>query len=169
MSTLLIGVGNPGRGDDGAGPAVAERLRQDAPAGVEVITLSGEPAALMDAWDGVEHVLLVDSSTGGGPAGRVRCFEAAAGPLPAAQMRNSTHALGVAEAVELARALERLPPRLTVYCIEAGSFEPRGLSPEVGDAVERLACTLRSELGGLGTRGPGEPETRRPREEGGYP
>jgi hydrogenase maturation protease len=73
-------------------------------------------------------------------------FEAAAGPLPAALLHASTHSLGLAEAVELARALKRLPKRLTVYGIIARSFEPGPLSPEVERAVDRLAANLATEL-----------------------
>jgi hydrogenase maturation protease len=148
VSALLIGIGNASRGDDAAGLAVAAKVARAAPPGVVVLSLSGEPAELLDAWQGSERVLLVDSCSGGGPAGRMRRFEAGAGPLPAALLRASTHSLGVAEAVELARALKRLPKQLTVYCIEGRSFEPRALSADVAAAVDRLAAELLLELGG---------------------
>jgi len=49
----------------------------------------------------------------------------------------------VAEAVELTRALGRLPPSLVVYAIEGHAFEPGdALSPEVARAVTRLAEML---------------------------
>ena len=146
MSALVIGIGNASRGDDAAGLAVAARILRAAPAGVSVLSLSGEPAELLEAWRGSERVWLVDSCSGGGPAGRIHRFEASAGPLPAGLLRASTHSLGLAEAVELARALKRLPKHLTVYCIEASSFEPRPLSADVAGAVDRLAAELLLEL-----------------------
>jgi hydrogenase maturation protease len=146
MSTLVIGIGNPARGDDGAGIALAERLRQAVPAGVSVVAASGEPAALIEAWARAERVVLVDSCTGKGPAGSIEMFEAAAAPLPAELLRSSTHSLGVAEAIELARALKRLPKRLTVYGIAARRFDAQGLSAPVAAAVERLAGRLAAEL-----------------------
>jgi hydrogenase maturation protease len=149
MNALVIGIGNASRGDDAAGLAVAERIRRAAPPGVEVLELSGEPAALVEAWKDRERVLLVDSCSGGGPAGTVHRFEAGAGPLPAALLRASTHSLGVAEAVELARALNRLPHRLTVYGIEADSFRPGALSPSVATAVEALSSELLTQLGAI--------------------
>ena len=55
----------------------------------------------------------------------------------------------MAEAVELARELDRLPGRLAVYGIEGESFEVgEGLTPIVEEAVERLVGQLRRELGG---------------------
>ena len=60
---------------------------------------------------------------------------------------SSTHALGLAEAVELARSLGRLPQRVVVYGIEGESFAfGKGLSAAVAAAADRvteevLACT----------------------------
>ena len=59
-------------------------------------------------------------------------------PLPAELFRRSTHALGIADAVELARELGRLPGRLAVYGIEGESFEAgEGLTPAVEATVDR--------------------------------
>ena len=58
-------------------------------------------------------------------------------------LRSSTHAFGVADAVELARALGRLPGRLDVYAIEGASFAAGDrLSPAVERAVAELAAEL---------------------------
>jgi hydrogenase maturation protease len=58
-------------------------------------------------------------------------------------MRTSTHALGVPEAIELARALGRLPARLEVYAIEGARFTAGAeLSPAVERAVRELAESL---------------------------
>jgi hydrogenase maturation protease len=55
----------------------------------------------------------------------------------------TTHAFGVAEAVELARVLGRLPHRLSIYGIEGRKFD-LGSAPslEVALAVERLVQQL---------------------------
>lgn len=37
-SNLIIGIGNPSRGDDALGPLLIERLEADAPPGVELLT-----------------------------------------------------------------------------------------------------------------------------------
>jgi hydrogenase maturation protease len=141
--TLVIGVGNPDRGDDGAGLAVARRLRAAAPPGVVVREATGEASELLDAWDGFARVIVVDAARSGSRPGTLMRFDAIAAPLPAGLARESTHGWGVAEAIELARALGRLPPSLVVYAIEGRGFEPGdALSPEVAVAAERLADTL---------------------------
>jgi hydrogenase maturation protease len=140
---ILIGVGNPWRGDDGAGLAVARRVRELSPAGVEVREVEGDATALVEAWSGAEAVVLVDAAESGAPPGTVRRFDARAQPLPVRSLRSSTHAFGVADAVELARALDRLPQRLDVYAIEGASFVAGDrLSPLVERAVGQLAAEL---------------------------
>jgi hydrogenase maturation protease len=142
---ILIGVGNAWRGDDGAGLAVARRVRELSPAGVEVREVEGDATALVEAWSGAEGVVVVDAAESGAPAGTVRRFDARTQPLPARSLRSSTHAFGVADAVELARALDRLPARLDVYAIEGASFTAgERLSPAVERAVDELAASLAS-------------------------
>ena len=114
---LVIGLGNDLRGDDGAGIEVARRLRGlAAEAGIDVRAQQGEPAGLIDAWSGRKAVLVVDTIRSGAELGTICRFDASREPLPA-QLRGSpsTHALGLAEAIELARALEQLPRRVAVF------------------------------------------------------
>ncbi len=120
---LLIGLGNELRGDDAAGLLVARAARARRTPGVEVVELGGEPLDLIEAWEGAEAALVVDAVCSGGAPGELWLLDAGEGPLPAAFGSASTHALGLAEAVELARALERLPTRLLVLGIETASFE----------------------------------------------
>jgi len=143
---ILIGVGNAWRGDDGAGLAVARRVRELSPAGVEVREVEGDATALVEVWSGAEGVVVVDAAQSGALPGTVRRFDARARPLPARSLRSSTHAFGVSDAVELARALDRLPARLDVYAIEGASFTAgECLSQAVGRAVDELAESLASD------------------------
>jgi len=42
LSVLVVAIGNPDRGDDGFGPAVAQRLRGRVPSTVRVLECSGD-------------------------------------------------------------------------------------------------------------------------------
>lgn len=145
---LVLGVGNPARGDDGAGREVARRLLAcDAP-GLLARETSGELADVCEACRGHDDVVIVDAAAGPRP-GRVLRFDAAAAALPARSTRASTHGVGVAEAVELLRALGRLPRRLTVYAVAGRDFSHgRRLSPAVARAVDRLARRLARQARG---------------------
>jgi hydrogenase maturation protease len=144
---LFVGIGNPLRGDDAAGLLAARALRERGLGGVEVRELEGEPVDLIEAWREAELALVADAVASGGEPGKVHRVEVGGRPLPATLAGASTHTLGLAEAIELARALERLPPRLVVYGIEGASFETGAEPcPAVLAAVERVAAAAAAEL-----------------------
>jgi hydrogenase maturation protease len=138
MSATLrvIGIGSAFRHDDAAGLLAARALVKLAPAGIHVIEHTGDGAALLEAWSGAERVLLIDAVKSGCASGTIRRMDALAAPVPSAYFGCSTHAFSVAEAIELARALKRLPARLDFVGIEGRDFTPgEGLTPEVERAV----------------------------------
>jgi hydrogenase maturation protease len=144
---IVIGVGNAYRGDDAVGLAVAERVRGSTPADVLVRECEQEPTRLVDAWEGADLAVVVDACAGGAEPGTVHRFDVAEGPLPARVFRSSTHAFGVGDAVELARALGRLPGRLVVYGVEGEDFATgAGLSAPVAGAVAGVAHAIAADL-----------------------
>ena len=148
MGTLVIGIGNPSRGDDGAGIEVARRVQACGPQDAVVRECSGEASCLLEAFKGRPRVILVDAASGGGRPGTTRRFEAHKEPLPTSLLYTSTHSWGVAEAVEMARSLGQLPPCVVVYAIEGASFSPgRHLSAAVKLAVERVLNQVLREIG----------------------
>jgi len=139
---LVLGVGNPYRHDDGVGPEVAERL---ADSGIATRAESGEGAELMEAWRGFSHVILVDAAASGAAAGTLHRFEAAESRLPTGLFHYSSHLFSVAEAIEMARILDRLPERMTVYGIEGRDFSyGEGLSVEVAAAADFVEAEIRA-------------------------
>ncbi|MCB2224523.1 MAG: hydrogenase maturation protease [Actinobacteria bacterium] len=149
--TVVIGVGNLDRGDDAAGRRVAAALRDTVPSGTLVMESDGDPAAIMDAWKGADRAVLVDAMVSGSPPGTVRRFDATTTPLPIAVHFVSSHGMGAAEAIEMARTLGRMPTRLLVYGIEGSRFrhgEP--MSPSVNDAVEVARGMVMAEVAGVG-------------------
>lgn len=136
MSGLVIGIGHPFRHDDAVGWQVAERVAALNLANVTVLTHSGEGTDLMACWQGFDRVVLVDATVSGAEPGFLRCWDGSQA-LPAACFPKSSHVFGVAEAVEMARLLERLPPALRIIGIEGTDFSPgQGLGPAVREAVE---------------------------------
>jgi hydrogenase maturation protease len=137
---LVIGVGNSWAGDDAAGILVARMVSARAPVGVTVIAHEGEPTALIEIWAGARLAIVVDAISGGAAPGQMRCFDATRRPLPADAAGTSTHAVGLGEAIELARALRRLPEQLLVVGIQGGRFEAGAeAGPEVRAALHK-AC-----------------------------
>lgn len=144
---LLIGIGNEYRRDDAAGLRIARQLRAEDLPHLRVIEHSGEGASLMDAWSGFNHVILCDAVSSGAAPGTVFRYEAHRQKLPAQWFRYSTHAFSLAEAVEMARALNCLPAQLIVYGVEGTDFEAgEGLSEHVARATREVVDRIESEL-----------------------
>lgn len=129
------------------GLAVARRLQGVLPADVEILERAGEPTGLIDAWEEADAVWLVDAVSSGAAPGTLHRLDASDRPLPAALFRASTHHFGLADAVELARAVGRLPRQLVVYGIEGANFEVgEDLTSEVDLAAEAAARAVREEV-----------------------
>lgn len=151
---VVIGVGTPYKRDDGVGPLVVELLRRrlgdEAGDGVELVELDGEPVRLVHSF--AVRTYVVDAVRSGAPPGTIHRFEldhlsAASGAWGPAVQLGGGHLLGVPEAVELARALDRLPDRLVVLGVEGEHFDAGvGLTPVVADACRRLVDELVAEL-----------------------
>ena len=140
---LVIGIGNPWRGDDGIGHAVVDALA-DTP-GLATAKSHGEPAELMELWQGHDPVILVDAIVTGSAPGTLHRLDARE-PLPRGA-RYSSHGIGLAEAVELARSLGELPETLIVHGIEPARLEDgAGLSPEVRDTLARVITRITDNL-----------------------
>jgi hydrogenase maturation protease len=144
---VLIGVGNELRNDDGLGPLVVREIRRRSPARITIKEESGEGTSLMQAWSGASGVLLVDAVLSGEPPGFVHRLDAARNAVPRHFFHYSSHAFGVAEAIEMARTLHELPPIALLYGIEGEVFEPGvGLSNIVLRSVPVLISMIESDL-----------------------
>ncbi|OYP13139.1 hydrogenase maturation protease [Streptomyces sp. FBKL.4005] len=133
---VVIGVGNPLRGDDGVGPAAVEALRGRVPEETVLVASDGEPARMLDLWRGADTVVVVEALRAQ-PArpGALHTLTAADAASRTAGTA-STHALGLGECLALAEALDRLPPRLVVHAVEVADTE----------LGERLSAAVRSVL-----------------------
>lgn len=145
--TTIVGVGNQYRGDDGVGLVVARRLKERLGARANVCENNGDGAALLEALRGASRVIIVDAAKSGDQVGTIHRFDAKERKLTSDVLHCSTHAFGVSEAIELARALGELPATVIIYAVEGESFEQgEELSLEVSKAVEEVVSRIRAEV-----------------------
>ena len=144
--TVVIGIGNPFRNDDGIGPAVAAQIEERRLPGVRVVMSDGEPAGLLEAWDGaglavvVDAIHLVPASPGG-------IHRLTAGQLETSGTAASSHGFGVPDAWRLGQALGRLPRRIVIFAVEAADTGPgTGLSPPAAAALPEVVAAVMAEL-----------------------
>jgi hydrogenase maturation protease len=139
----VIGIGNPDRGDDGVGVSVARLLRNRLPDDVRIEERSGHAADLIDLLHGTDWAILVDAMVSGQPPGSVAQIDDVGNEALPSEAATSSHGLGVAAAVGLARALGVMPRRCTIFAVEGGSFDiGLGLSPAVAQAAHDVAATI---------------------------
>jgi hydrogenase maturation protease len=150
MRARVIALGQAAAGDDGVGLAVLEALGAGGmPADIELVR-AAEDVALVSLLETPAPVVLVDAVVGT-PAGEV--LELAPADLARRGVRAvSTHGIGVADAVELARTLTpaAVSPsiRIVAVTIERPAHYSQHLSPAVAAAVPRAAARVRALLGG---------------------
>lgn len=158
---LILGVGNVFRRDDACGVVAARALADSyrgGPAGalVEVREASGEGAALLTAWEGRSAVIVIDATHSAEwvhgcetpvAAGTILRIDAHKQRLPSGLFNCSSHAFGVAAAVEMARVLGRLPPVLLLYGVMGGDFAAgETLSAEVRAALPALVQQVERDV-----------------------
>jgi hydrogenase maturation protease len=140
---LVIGTGNPDCGDDAVGTLVARRLAGRVPPEVTILERAGDMIGLLEDWTGRDAAVLIDAAAPITAPGSIHRIDLLRESLPVGLSLASTHAFGVADAVELARVLGQLPERLIVYAIEGCRFEPgAAASPEVVAAAEGVAARV---------------------------
>ena len=98
-------------------------------------------------WRGFSSVIIVDAVAPITKPGQVHRLDLTNNPLPVTFALRSTHAFGLAETVELARGLGRLPLFVVAHLVEGEQFETGApLSPAVAGAVEEAVERIMIEL-----------------------
>lgn len=146
--TLFIGIGNGFRQDDGAGVYILRQLELLLNRAVNCFFAqsNGEGTGLMELWQGYDNVVLFDAIMKQGRPGRTYYFLAEDNTFPADFFHYSSHAFSLAEAVELARTLDKLPRRLMVYGVEGKSFNfGEDLSREVMAGCNKIVKQVASQ------------------------
>ena len=142
MRYLVIGIGNPFRRDDGVGVRVAKDIAASGVKDTDIRIESGEGGSLMELWKGAERVVIIDAVRSESAPGKIHQIDAGNRHVPSEFFHYSSHAFGVAEAIELARTLGELPATVTVIGIEGKDFSSgTELSSEVEGAA-RSATSL---------------------------
>jgi len=174
LRLLVVGLGCPDRGDDAVGPIVAKRFAGLRVPGIQVLERE-DPTSLIELWDPEEGradlAIVVDAVRSHEMPGTLTILETGSqrNPLPpdawARTGRGGISAFGLAELVEFARSLHRLPRRVVLVGIEAATFE-RGapLSPAVAAAIAPAIDAVIGVLWDTGEvgSGPGGRQVRPP-------
>ncbi len=149
--TLILGWGNPGRQDDGLGPALAGAIGADPPTGVDVETdyqLHVEDAAEVARYS---RVLFVDADRVGPAPYSVRQLE----PTDSSPISFSTHSVAPEAILALSRDLFDAEPEAWLLGIRGYDFDDfgEGLSDRARNNLAAAVGFVRAACGGPGFEG----------------
>ena len=138
---VVIGIGNRYRRDDGSALKVLETLTDRLPPSARLVESDGEPARVIDSWEGADLAIIVETVLRGDPPGTIAMLDWDT-PPPAGSRRHEhgSHSLGVLEAIALGRAVDRMPRHLRLVGIEPLDLGwGEGLSDPVAASIEQAA------------------------------
>jgi hydrogenase maturation protease len=121
--TLVLGLGNPIRSDDGVGIATLRRLEEDprVPGGVELVEGGTKGLELVPYLSGMSRLLVLDAVEVGAAAGTiVRILGAELGSLPG---NGNVHDLALADILNALRLLGQEPQETILLGIQPATTE----------------------------------------------
>jgi len=148
---LVLGLGNPLRGDDGVGPrVVAELLRRGLPDGVAAVDGGTGGLDLLHLLEGWEHAIIVDAAELGRKPGEFLRFTPEEAHLVGSLVSLSSHTAGLADALALARALGQTLPDIVIYGVQPERMDwQEGLSPAVEGALPEVVAAVVQDVQGI--------------------
>jgi hydrogenase 3 maturation protease len=140
---VLMGVGNPMRGDDGVGVAIIQRLQESGLPGVLLLNTETVPESFIGKVESHEptHVLLIDAANFGGRPGETRLIDS----QHIGGQAVSTHSLPLTIFIGYIEKSLGVKVLLLGVQPKAVAFGEE-MTQELAEASERIAETLRRLL-----------------------
>jgi hydrogenase maturation protease len=141
---IVVGIGNPYRGDDGAGWAVIQQLEKRIDPR-HLRKSQGDIGELLEIFASTRFVYIVDACL----ATQVSLWRRIDGlkEVFPPERQTSTHGLTLGQTIDLAKALHQLPEQLIIYAIAGKKFLMQNtLSSSVAQAVDEAAQKIAEEM-----------------------
>ena len=144
----IVAVGNTLRGDDGVGPAVIERLRfMGLPENIALVDVGADPLDITEHLVDVDKVIVIDAARMGAAPGELAIFHPEDISEHPGGNPFSTHAYGLAEGFELARALGCLPEDVHIIGVQPEQYGmAAGLSSAVAARIPEIIKIVMEEV-----------------------
>lgn len=118
----LVCLANPNRGDDAFAWIVADQFIKEGETLFSVIKSSGDITDLLDVFSSHRRVVVLDAMETEDLV-PIKKWNVKEESLPASLSGTSSHVLGVGEAIELSRALDKIPDELIVIGVKGVNFQ----------------------------------------------
>jgi hydrogenase maturation protease len=148
--TLIIGLGNPLRGDDGVGVRVAEALQDmPLPDGVEVVDGGTQGLGLVPLLQGRRRLVLIDAAEMGREPGQFVRFGLDEARLLGDNPSMAIHEAGTRDVLLMAQALNLLPEQVVIFGVQPTRIDwTNSLSAQVEAILPDLVRAVLEEAMG---------------------
>lgn len=141
--TIIVGVGNPYRGDDKAGWEVIDRLEKKVHETIHLAKKGGDFCDLLEIFSAYKNVYLIDACQGKNLGDRYIRIDAKQSKIPLDANQASTHGLGVAQAIALAENLKILPEKLIIYALPGKRYS---ISDNISSHMDKMIDEVIEQL-----------------------
>jgi hydrogenase maturation protease len=134
---LILGIGNYLMGDEGLGVHVVNQLKEEEPDLADIIDGGTAGFQLMEYLESYPHVILIDATLDGNPAGTIQKIKPRfSKDFPSAM---STHEIGLKDLVEGLLLLGKMPD-IHLFIMSIQKIQPLStlLSPEIEESLPEL-------------------------------
>ena len=147
-TVLVLGLGNPLRGDDGIGPRVVEELiRRELPEGATALDAGTGGLDLLQVLEGWERAIIIDAADVGREPGQFARFTPDEARFVSSEDATSLHNAGLAEVLALAKAIGQSLPELVIFGVQPEKIGwGEGVSPAVEAALADLVDAVLEEI-----------------------
>jgi hydrogenase maturation protease len=153
-SVLVLGLGNPLRGDDGIGPHVIEALnRRGLPEGATALDAGTGGLDLLQILEGWERAIIIDAADVGREPGQFARFTPDEARFVGSEDATFLHNAGLAEVLALADAVGQPLPEMVIFGVQPEKIGwGEGLSEAVEAALPALVDAVLDEINKFVTR-----------------
>lgn len=136
-NSVVVGVGNTWRHDDGIGPYIINLLQQQNFNAADLLDGGIDGLALLDKLAEYKHAIIVDAVNMQQPVGTIKTFFPAEAKLITSDAL-STHGFGLAELITLMSELD-IKTKVTIIGIQPANIEfGEGLTEEIQARVPAI-------------------------------
>jgi hydrogenase maturation protease len=149
QKTIVVGLGNDFRNDDGAGLAALRMLRNRNTPGVDAVELRDDLTELLDHLRDVTSAYVIDAVQSESAPGTIHRIDSTKKRLSPADLPRSTHGISLGNLLDLARLQGEMPKKLVIYGIQGERFGyGTAMTPAVQDALSRVVDKICAEIEG---------------------
>ncbi len=145
-NTLILGVGNIYRKDDGIGPIVIEQLKKESISNVDLLNGCTDGLVMFEYLKGYKKAIIIDAARMNSSPGEIKIFSRHDTKRNIKFDTLSTHGFGLSEALSLVDEFD-FDINITIIGIEPVDISfGEGLSKEVEEKIDFIKQAVKKQL-----------------------